>query len=73
MVDEPASPKPEEDVQLFEQEAGESQPGLLMEFLYFLRYNKKWWLTPIILVLLLFTSLVMLAGSPAAPFIYTIF
>ncbi|MHC4176359.1 MAG: DUF5989 family protein, partial [Planctomycetota bacterium] len=36
----------------FEQQADQPQIGLLAEFVYFLLHNKKWWLTPIILVLL---------------------
>ena len=40
----------------------------------FLRERKKWWLGPIILVLVLFGGLLVLAqGSAVAPFIYTIF
>ena len=50
-----------------------SSPGLVSEFFSFLRYNKKWWLTPIILVLLLFGLFVILTGTGAAPFIYTLF
>jgi hypothetical protein len=49
-----------------------------MEFLAelwgFLRVRKKFWLLPIILVLLLFGALVVLtSGSAVAPFIYTLF
>ncbi|BAH77927.1 MULTISPECIES: DUF5989 family protein [Solidesulfovibrio] len=49
-----------------------------MEFLRelwgFLRVRKKFWLLPIILVLLLFGVLVVLtSGSAVAPFIYTLF
>jgi hypothetical protein len=50
-----------------------ASPGLIGEFWDFLRHNKKWWLTPIVLVLLLVGALVLLAGSSAAPFIYTLF
>jgi hypothetical protein len=57
----------------FSREAGTSQPGALREFGDFLLNNKKWWLTPIIVVLLLFGLLIALAGSGAAPFIYTLF
>ncbi|WP_170300334.1 DUF5989 family protein [Solidesulfovibrio aerotolerans] len=40
----------------------------------FLRARKKFWLLPIILVLLLFGVLVVLtSGSAVAPFIYTLF
>ncbi len=40
----------------------------------FLRERKKFWLLPIILVLLLFGVLIVLtSGSAVAPFIYTLF
>ena len=40
----------------------------------FLRVRKKFWLLPLIVVLLTFGVLVVLtAGSPIAPFIYTLF
>jgi len=40
----------------------------------FMRERKKFWLLPIVLVLLLFGSLLVLTqGSVAAPFIYTLF
>lgn len=40
----------------------------------FLRVRKKWWLTPIILFLLLLSFLIVLVqGSAVAPFIYAIF
>lgn len=40
----------------------------------FLRVRKKFWLLPIILVLLLFGALIVLtSGSAIAPFIYTLF
>jgi hypothetical protein len=47
--------------------------GFLSEFWYFVRYNKKWWLTPVIMLLLLLGVLVVLGSSGAAPFIYTLF
>ena len=40
----------------------------------FLRARKKWWLGPIIVVMMLFGGLLVLAqGSAVAPFIYTLF
>lgn len=40
----------------------------------FLRVRKKWWLTPIILFLLIISLLIVLTeGSAIAPFIYTLF
>jgi len=47
-------------------------PSLLAEFVDFLRHNKKWWLLPILLVLLLFGVLIFLSGTGVAPFIYTL-
>lgn len=68
--DEPASP---EQASEFEQ-AGEEQPlGLMAEFWLFIKEEKKWWLTPIILVLLGVGVLVALTSTGAAPFIYTLF
>ena len=55
----------------FAQQATEQSPGLVREFWDFLRYNKKWWLTPIIIALLLIAGLVLLSGTGAAPLIYT--
>ena len=47
--------------------------GVAAEFLYFLRRSKKWWLLPILIVLALLSVLVLLSGTAAAPFIYTLF
>ena len=44
------------------------------ELLVFLSTNKKYWLLPIVLVLVMLGGLLMLAGGSAvAPFIYTLF
>jgi hypothetical protein len=46
----------------------------LMELWVFLRVRKKWWLAPILLMMLLFGLLIVLThGSALAPFIYTLF
>tara|TARA_B100000780_G_scaffold240023_1_gene181953 strand:+ start:259 stop:408 length:150 start_codon:yes stop_codon:yes gene_type:complete len=46
----------------------------LKEFWEFLKFRKKYWLLPILLVLVLFGGLIVLSqGSAVAPFIYTIF
>ena len=47
--------------------------GFLAEMWEFLATNKKWWLAPIIAVLLLVSALIVLGGTAAAPFIYTLF
>lgn len=53
----------------FEQQASERPPGLLAEYWSFLRHNKKWWLTPIVVAVLAAGLLVFLAGT-VGPFIY---
>jgi uncharacterized protein YdaL len=57
----------------FEQQAQAESTGLASEFFEFLRANKKWWLLPILGVLLIVGLLVVLGGTAAAPFIYTLF
>jgi hypothetical protein len=57
----------------FTREAERGQQGFFGEMWQFLTENKKWWLTPIILVLLAFGVLIALGGTAAAPFIYTLF
>ena len=46
----------------------------IKEFWEFLKIRKKYWLLPILLVLVLFSGLIVLSqGTAVAPFIYTIF
>ena len=48
--------------------------SFIIEFWEFLKVRKKYWLLPIILVLVLFGGLIVLSqGTAVAPFIYTIF
>ena len=48
--------------------------GFISELWAFLRERKKFWLLPIIVVMLLLGGLLVLAhGSALAPFIYTLF
>lgn len=71
-----SSPTPtnrKKEASAFAEAAGEQRPGLLAELVDFLRNNKKWWLTPIVLVLLVMGALIFLSGTAAAPFIYTLF
>ena len=53
--------------------ASKKQSGLVSELIGFLRANKKWWLAPILVAIVLLGILVMLGGTAAAPFIYTLF
>lgn len=57
----------------FEKQAQQGRTNLASEFIDFLRHNKKWWLLPILITILLLGALVLLSGSAAAPFIYTLF
>ncbi len=48
--------------------------GLMGELWGFMRERKKWWLLPVIMVMLIVGTLLVFAqGSALAPFIYTIF
>ena len=47
--------------------------GILGELWGFLKQNKKWWLLPILVILLVFGLVILLAGTGLAPFIYTLF
>jgi hypothetical protein len=57
----------------FARMAGERPPGFAREFWDFLRQNRKWWLTPILVILVLLIVLVILSQTPLAPFIYPFF
>ena len=46
----------------------------LVELWRFMRVRKKFWLTPMLIMMVVFGGLVMLTkGSAVAPFIYTLF
>lgn len=58
----------------FEAAGEEKELSLLGEFLLMLRENKKYWMIPLLILLLGFGLLLVLGSSPAiAPFIYTLF
>ncbi|MCZ6728008.1 MAG: DUF5989 family protein [Acidobacteria bacterium] len=51
-----------------------SKLSLLADFWEFLKVRKKWWLTPIVITLLLVGVLLVVTESSAlAPFIYALF
>jgi hypothetical protein len=50
-----------------------NQGGVISEIWYFIRHNKKWWLIPFLIPLLVMGTLLIFAGTGAAPFIYTLF
>jgi hypothetical protein len=48
--------------------------GFLIELWQFLRERKKFWLLPILIMMVIFGGLIVLSqGSAVAPFIYTLF
>lgn len=57
----------------FAAQASGGRESLAGEFTAFLKENKKWWLAPIIIAILGLGLLVLLGGTAAAPFIYTLF
>ncbi len=47
---------------------------IVTDYFAFLRENKKWWLLPIVIALLLLGALIIVTqGSALAPFLYTRF
>ena len=61
------------DANEFEANAQGNRVSLLREFWDFLKHNKKWWLLPILIVVLLLGFIVFLGGTGVSPFIYTLF
>ena len=53
--------------------AKEERGSTVSEFWCFLKHNKKWWLLPILIMLLLLGAFVLLGGTAIAPFIYPLF
>lgn len=53
--------------------AKEAHRSFFGELWGFLRQNKKWWMLPILIILLICGVLVILSGTGVAPFIYTLF
>ena len=65
--------KSELDDDSFARESESKPPSIVSEFADFLVHNKKWWLTPIILVLLLLSVFAILTNSAIGPLIYVLF
>lgn len=51
----------------------QKRSSLLSEYVFFLKTSKKWWMIPLVLLLLGFGALMLLSSTGAAPFIYTLF
>ncbi len=57
----------------FRRLASEPPPGVVREFVDFLLQNKKWWLAPIVMAILLVGLMIVLGSSGAGPFIYSLY
>lgn len=57
----------------FQQAAQQKRVGLVRDFLDFLKYNKKWWLLPILITFGILGALVLLQATGVGPFMYTLF
>jgi fluoride ion exporter CrcB/FEX len=57
----------------FKSAAHRTKSSLARDLLGLMAQNKKWWLLPLIVVLIGLGALAVLGGTAAAPFIYTLF
>jgi hypothetical protein len=57
----------------FEKSGEQKDIGLFGELVAMLKQNKKYWLIPLLIILLLLGALIALGSSAAAPFVYTLF
>ncbi len=64
------APKP---ATVFARLARAKRTSSLGELFFLLRRTRKWWMLPVILLLLGFGVLMVLSASGVAPFIYTVF
>jgi hypothetical protein len=71
-MSEPEAPS-KSNQQSFAEQADTQSPGIVSEFLEFLRVSRKWWLLPILIVLALVGVLVIASSSAIAPLIYPLF
>ena len=70
------SPTPEGPVKgdnEFLQEASRERSSFLSDYLYLLRTNRKWWMLPLIALLLVLGGLVLFSSTGVAPLICTLF
>ena len=57
----------------FARESQGRRPSFLREYVAMVRRNGKWWMLPLVLILLAFGGLMVLMSTGAAPFLYTLF
>ncbi len=68
-----SSVQPNKPTSEFEVESQKARNNFFAEFWNFLKHNKKWWLLPILIVMVLVGVLVALSATAAASFIYPLF
>jgi membrane glycosyltransferase len=73
MRDKAASNRDAETASFIEASKERSKSSFLGEFWQLARQNKKWWLTPVVLNLMLVAVLVVLSATGAGPLVYTLF
>ena len=64
---------PDQKKSSFEDAGARKDAGSMRQVLEMVKENKKYWLLPIILMLMLVGVLIIMGGSTAAQFIYTLF
>jgi hypothetical protein len=57
----------------FARRAAAKPPGLMRNVWGLLRRHRKWWLAPIVIVLLAVGALLILSATPLGPFLYPLF
>lgn len=67
------TPKTASKASEFQQLSAENDLSLMAEFWLFLKEEKRWWLTPIIIACMAITGLAWFTSTGAYPFIYSIF
>ena len=70
MSDNQTDPRPADE---FARQAEQKRAGVIGEYLAFVRHNKKWWLLPILAILLLVSVMVVIGGTAAGPWLYALF
>ncbi len=73
MSDKPERKTRSDEAESFVRQSEERAHGVMRETFDFLANNKKWWLLPIIVALVLVGIVILVGSSPASPFIYPLF
>lgn len=68
-----ANKEPSSQAEKFTQQSTQARGSFLSEYIYLLKNNRKWWMLPLVFLLLAFGALMILSATGAAPFIYTLF